>query len=282
MLGDVNVLQIISIACSFALLIFVNHGIPVFGSHDFPVLQSFDGDDRHSGIEEQRLIYDYGEDAQEIDYKRSLIEQRNSYERIRNLFGNVHRDACVNKQILKGENKREPDVHVCLDGIISPSCVVYSIGIANNWIFDDFMISKGCQVFSFDPSMRVGTHKRHENHLFEPFGIGAVSGIHKGTSTLYGGKQDYALLTLSDMMQRHNHSHLDIVRMDVEYAEWNVLEEWHNNNVYSKMDQLLLDKLAFSLSSVVVQFVHLYKIHKKPSGKFCRARRALQLLRTGI
>ena len=234
-------LRIFSIASRFALLIFVNHGIPVFGSREAsPVLQSFDGDERHEGLKEQRLRYNYREDAREIDYKRRL-EQRNSYERIHNLFGNVHRDACVNKQILKGENKKEPDVHICLENIFSPTCVVYSIGIADNWIFDDFMVSKGCQVFSFDPSMEIGTHKRHKNHLFEPIGIGVVSGAHKGNSTLYGGKEDYEVLTLSEMMRRHNHSHVDIVRMDTEYAEWDVLEQWYREDMFSKMNQLLLE-----------------------------------------
>tara|TARA_B100001059_G_C17612304_1_gene465203 strand:- start:111 stop:707 length:597 start_codon:yes stop_codon:yes gene_type:complete len=137
---------------------------------------------------------------------------------------------------------KEPDVHICLDAIPDSGCVVYSIGIANNWIFDDFMITQGCQVFSFDPSMRgVKKHKRHANHLFEPIGIGIIDGIHTGISTLYGKKTNYPVETLGHIMERHGHSHLTMVRMDVEGAEWDILEQWLSKGWFEQMDQLLLE-----------------------------------------
>ena len=163
-----------------------------------------------------------------------------NYETIYQMIQGVQRNACVKTHVLVGENKLEPDVHICLDKI-SSKCNVYSFGIANNWIFDDFMISRGCQVFSFDPSMNVGKHKRHNNHLFEPIGIGSYSGHHTGSSTLYGGKTKYEVLSLSDIMKRYNHTHVNLIRMDTEFAEWDVLQEWIDDNMFSKLDQLLLE-----------------------------------------
>ena len=162
------------------------------------------------------------------------------FEKIHNLLHSVDRSACMTKHVLKGENAKEPDVHVCLDNIVPP-CVVYSFGIAYNWIFDDFMIAKGCNVFSFDPSMDMKKHKRHVNHLFEPIGIGPMSGMHTGKSTLYGGKTNYSVLSLQDMMQRFNHTHIDMIRMDVESAEWDVLQSWTEKNMWERIDQLLLE-----------------------------------------
>ena len=195
-----------------------------------------------------------------------------SYDKIHKFLHNVDRSACKKWKVLIGENSKEPDVHICLDNI-SPPCVVYSFGIANNWIFDDYMISKGCHVYSFDPSMNVRKHKRHKNHLFEPIGIGIKSGIHKGRSTLYGGKTNYDVLTLADMMKRYNNDHVDIIRMDTEYAEWDVLQQWFKQDMFSKMDQLLLEIHMWPKSERVDhgQF-HSKILHSIPMTLFHEAR----------
>ena len=124
-------------------------------------------------------------------------------------------------------------------------CVVYSIGIANNWLFDDLMLSKGCHVFSFDPTMS-GDHKRHpERHTFAPIGIGAVTKLETrgGASTAhYGGRARYRVETLADMMARHGHDAVTVLRMDVEGAEWDVLAEWlESGALLGIADQLLLE-----------------------------------------
>jgi len=124
-------------------------------------------------------------------------------------------------------------------------CVVYSIGIANNWLFDDLMLSKGCHVFSFDPTMS-GDHKRHpERHTFEPIGIGAATKLETrgGASTAnYGGRARYRVETLADMMARHGHDAVTVLRMDVEGAEWDVLAEWLESGALLRIvDQLLLE-----------------------------------------
>ena len=162
------------------------------------------------------------------------------FEQIYNFIQSKNTALCANVHILKGENSKEPDVHICLDSI-RPPCAVYSFGIAYNWIFDDFMIRQGCHVFSFDPSMTLGKHKRHKNHLFEPIGIGPKSGTHTGKSTLYGGKTNYEVLSLQDMMKRYGHNHIDMIRMDVESAEWSVLQQWKQDNLWQHIDQLLLE-----------------------------------------
>jgi len=92
------------------------------------------------------------------------------------------------------------------------------------------MASKGCDVRSFDPSMgSTPKHWRGPKHLFEPVGIGPKSGTHQGPSTLFGGGTNYAVFSLADLMARNNHSRIDVLRMDVESAEWAVLESWQHH-----------------------------------------------------
>ena len=42
-------------------------------------------------------------------------------------------------------------------------CVVYSMGINNNWSFDEAMAEYGCRMFSFDRLMN-GTDQYHCDH----------------------------------------------------------------------------------------------------------------------
>lgn len=104
------------------------------------------------------------------------------------------------------------------------------------------MVSKGCSVFSFDPSMTdTKKHKRNEKNLFEPIGIGTNDGMHKGESTLYGKTVNYQVETLESIMKRHGHSYLTTVRLDVEGAEWDVLEQLIDKGWTDRIDQLLLE-----------------------------------------
>lgn len=115
------------------------------------------------------------------------------------------------------------------------------------------MIQNGCKVFSFDPSMvGVKKHKRHANHLFEPIGIGVFTGASTDRGTHYAEthstqKQEgersasFEVETLGHIMQRHGHTHLTLLRMDVEGAEWDVLEQWIAKGWIAHIDQLLLE-----------------------------------------
>ena len=97
--------------------------------------------------------------------------------------------GCEQWKTLVGENSLEPEVRICLDDI-RPPCNVLSIGIDYNFIFDDFMLTQGCTVWSFDPSMKKmlhGDYARHPNHRFFHVGIGPHDGTFHGPSTLYTG-----------------------------------------------------------------------------------------------
>jgi len=134
-----------------------------------------------------------------------------------------------------GIGKREGSWTICLDDdrlvqrMKEKECVVYSIGVRDDWSFDSAMARLGCTVYAFDPSIHreagdldVGVH-------FEPFGIGSKDEISepivvKG-GPFDGETQIWKMKTLKTLMSMHGHSHLDILKMDVEGGEWGPLTQ---------------------------------------------------------
>jgi len=152
-------------------------------------------------------------------------------------------DECKKVHILPDKTTQKA---ICLDKLVPSKCVVYSFGINYQWTFDDFMYKQGCEVRSFDPSMSYKA-KRAEHHYFEAVGIGNISGAHIGKSTLYQtrkkkqtlyhGMKNYPVETLEHIMSRLGHTYIDVLRMDVEGAEWDVL----SSLPFEKIGQLGLE-----------------------------------------
>ena len=152
---------------------------------------------------------------------------------------------------MKGINSKEPIVKICLDNIKVP-CNVLSFGIDHNFVFDDFMLSKGCRVWSFDPSMR-GNYSRGKNHKFFSVGIGAKDEMTTDKSTFIERDDSrevktFETKTLSTIMHEMNIDFVDIIRLDTEGAEWRFFDSWD----FSKIGQLLLEiHMYFDLNSRV-------------------------------
>ena len=140
---------------------------------------------------------------------------------------------CVKKEVIIDTSTRKM---ICLDKIQPGSCIVYSFGINYQWGFDDFMSSYGCTVYSFDPGMNYKS-KRGEHHFFEKVGLGAFTGIHNGTSTLYSRRNKYNVETVEHIMERLGHKKIDILRMDTEGAEYEVL----TNLPFTSIKQISLE-----------------------------------------
>ena len=64
------------------------------------------------------------------------------------------------------------DKFVCMDKILtSSSCLVYSLGINNDWMFEDTMAGIGCRMFAYDHTVNF-PKKRERNILFHKLGLG--------------------------------------------------------------------------------------------------------------
>merc|ERR1712217_111274 len=72
-------------------------------------------------------------------------------------------------------------------------------------------------------------------------GISDSDGINQGASTLYTGHSNYKVATLRTLLDSYRVHHLHVLRMDVEGAEWGVLEQWTRDQIWPRVNQLLLE-----------------------------------------
>jgi FkbM family methyltransferase len=142
--------------------------------------------------------------------------------------------------------------------LLSPSSVVYSFGIGEDISFDLALIQRiGCTVHAFDPTPRSIEWVRRQNlpdkFILHEYGLAA----HDGTVTFYAprnpshishtiieGAQGDDHITvpvkrLSTIMAELGHSHVDLLKMDIEGAEYDVVEDVVRSR--AKITQLLIE-----------------------------------------
>ena len=100
------------------------------------------------------------------------------------------------------------------------SCIVYSIGINNEWSFDDIMEKYGCTVYAFDPSMKNAEDQfnRSSGIHFYKIGLGARDETNS---------KGWKILTLGSIRELLGHQDrvIDYLKIDIEFGEWDVLPE---------------------------------------------------------
>eukprot|EP00923_Selenidium_pygospionis_P010397 GHVN01018075.1.p1 GENE.GHVN01018075.1~~GHVN01018075.1.p1 ORF type:complete len:292 (-),score=33.95 GHVN01018075.1:472-1347(-) len=122
---------------------------------------------------------------------------------------------CTNKQRMG--KKTDGGWDICASEPFTPKqndCLVYSFGINGDFSFDDAMgDTYGCQVHSFDPSMKVKSHQRSDHVSFENIGLW-------GSNTV--NKKGWKLETLGTILERHNDTDrlIDVLKFDIEHGEW--------------------------------------------------------------
>ena len=126
--------------------------------------------------------------------------------------------------------------NICHDPEYRPvqPCLVYSFGIHNDFTFDD-EISRvyGCQVFSFDPSMRKGDHKHSNKVWFKNMGISGKN--------YQKGKWKLRTVDFIRDMLRHTDKVIDVFKMDVEASEWPALIQMLESDTLTHIGQLMVE-----------------------------------------
>ena len=115
----------------------------------------------------------------------------------------------------------------------SGSCTVYSIGIHNEWSFDDDMELYGCNVYAFDPSMKDAEDRfdRSTKIHFYRIGLGAINETNS---------KGWKMLTVGSIRRLLGHQDriIDYLKMDIEFGEWDVFPELMKSGELSRVRQM--------------------------------------------
>ena len=103
-----------------------------------------------------------------------------------------------------------------------PGCVVYSFGSNGDTSFEAAILNRtSCAVFTFDPTLAPEVQATVEavpGITFKAVGLSAVDG-----NAVIGG-HTLPVRTLATLMKENEHAWIDLLKIDVEGAEWEALE----------------------------------------------------------
>jgi FkbM family methyltransferase len=141
--------------------------------------------------------------------------------------------------------------------LLGPGSVVYSLGVGEDVSFDLALIAElGVQVFAFDPTPKavrwIDEHDVPGQLAFFPLGVAAHDGVARFTPPL---NPDYASYRIDDtpgeeaitlpvrrlgtIMSDLGHTRLDLVKMDIEGAEFAVVRDMLSSRI--EVDQLVVE-----------------------------------------
>ena len=165
---------------------------------------------------------------------------------------------------------------------INSGSIVYSFGVGEDISWDLALVERfGMNVYAFDPTPRsiawVESQSPPEQFHFYSYGIAAYDGTARffppenpnhvshtmlDRSETSGQAIEVPVKRLSTIAKELGHTHIDILKMDIEGAEYNVIEDLLNSKV--------------SISQVLVEFHHRW-----PTVNRTQTRKAIRLLNEG-
>ena len=144
--------------------------------------------------------------------------------------------------------------------LLNNQSIVYSVGIGEEISFDEkLMAMTGCQVFGFDPTPRAQEFaekkkKTLPNFHFVPAGLDIDSGVKTFyfpensdfvsmslTQDSSSGSLDVDFLSLQDAMQKTGHDWVDFLKLDIEGAEFGLIEHWMEQQYSPPVGQIWIE-----------------------------------------
>ncbi|NHF61389.1 FkbM family methyltransferase [Flavobacteriaceae bacterium TP-CH-4] len=144
--------------------------------------------------------------------------------------------------------------------ILQRNAIVYSFGIGENISFDRAIIANHqSHVFAFDPTPKsinwLKSQQLPPNYRYFEYGIAAQSGLvdfylPKNPNFVSGSlvdqdnvnkneKVQVPMKSLGDIMSELGHTHIDVLKMDIEGAEYEVINNIMNSDV--SITQILIE-----------------------------------------
>lgn len=132
--------------------------------------------------------------------------------------------ACKHEASTVGDNKWR----ICLDHLFDDDgrCLVYSVGIANDWGFDSLMGNFGCEVHMFDPTINPSS-PFPSNLTFHKWGL--YGGEKNSSFSMKFSSPEYGYIegemyTIDEVVEKLGHQgrNISIFKIDCEGCEWEV------------------------------------------------------------
>ena len=151
------------------------------------------------------------------------------------------------------------------ESLLNRESVIYSVGVGSNIDFDVELINSfGATVHAFDPTPRsiewVKNQQLPKHFIFHPFGLSAENGhmdffppakassTHFSPIDRYGDTNNVVRAPVKDIdtiASELKHKEIDLLKMDIEGAEYEVIEALPKNRV--------------AINQILIEFHHMYK-----------------------
>lgn len=143
--------------------------------------------------------------------------------------------------------------------ILSKTCLVYGVGVAQDWSFERALAAEGCEVHLFDPTVSHASRPdpRFRNISFHKWGLDHPAAAEYNASVAarrfgYGLTQG-ELLPLEAILVRLGHleRRISVLKVDCEGCEWAALGTLPQH-VWDRVDQLVVElhmSTAYSFAS---------------------------------
>ncbi|MFK8139169.1 MAG: FkbM family methyltransferase [Bdellovibrionales bacterium] len=137
---------------------------------------------------------------------------------------------------------------------LNSDSIIYSCGVGNDISFDlDLIQKKSCKIFAFDPTDScvnyLKTISLPEEFIFEQIGVAGSSEIKSfrhlrrkrktylaatllSSDTIDFEVEQMQCLSIKDIMKKNSHSHIDVLKMDIEGGEYETLEKMFNDHIF--------------------------------------------------
>jgi len=122
---------------------------------------------------------------------------------------------------------------VCLDTMHEKECVVYSLGSRLDFTFEqDILRQLNCRVYTFDCTVTNDYKLRiPQGIMFFPWCIGGRDSVQTISSDFGRTGDTGQYYTLATVMEKLQHSHIDLLKMDIERHEFDVIHSLNSKNI---------------------------------------------------
>lgn len=216
---------------------------------------------------QSKCVLSVAADARDVNPMKSLIVGLiDSNPAFRRALSTSRGDRIHSAEVKIGFNEvKKGDGNWAIPHDLKPDDVVYSFGIGVDKDFEDLLIAKfGVIVNGFDPAPGiirwVSAQDSSPKFVFRPYGVSATGGDIKFTDyedrSLTSVTEGYSgrLLSLptkrlSVIMKELGHDHIDLLKMDIEGAEYDVIDEMIKGDILPKYLLIEFHHRMYGISS---------------------------------